>query len=369
MPINYAERIRETSPGSILQGKSVVGVYFGRESCPHCGPFLHSLMALLRRRSEATIVFVSRGASEADTLRYFGKMPRWAAMPHATSTGPLGSALATQFGVTTIPALVLLDSNGKVICTNARIRLAADPTGLEFLWPAPAGGRRKNPTINFAMGPSIGPRAAGHPAPSPPATPRHRSGGVIPFSALRPPRLPPPDGGQPPSFTEDKHEMAWHDNVVIDQDLARLAVARERATRAPSVPANIDNDIHQPPADVHARARRGRNAQRKSPPGIVDAGRPPKKPGKHTSLMHPQPLAEVHPFTPTMKAWRQGIPVDCSPNWKWDVITAAVAHGPHPTARTQDSFALFAEDIEYQVKGGFCKVYWWDELQKLQPAN
>jgi len=196
--------------------------------------------------------------------------------------------------------------------------------------------------------------------------------------------------------------MAWHDNVVIDQDLARLAVARERATRAPAVPANIDNGLHHPPADLHARARRGRDAKRKSPPDIVDAGRPPKEPnriatrgvpivypsamtavvdrerarqdgifvprilarhvldtpsqGKHTSLMHPQPLAEVHPFTPTMKAWRQGIPVDCSPDWKWDVITAAVAHGPHPTARTQDSIALFAEDIKYQVKGGFCKV-------------
>ena len=91
--------------------------------------------------------------------------------------------------------------------------------------------------------------------------------------------------------------------------------------------------------------------------------------GKHTSLMHPQPFAKVHPFTPTMKAWWQGIPVDWGPDWKWDIITAAVAHGPHPTARTQDSIALFAEGIEYQVMGGFCKVYWWDELQKLRPAN
>jgi hypothetical protein len=42
---------------------------------------------------------------------------------------------------------------------------------------------------------------------------------------------------------EDKHEMAWHDNVVIDQDLAHLALARERATRAPAVPADIENNI------------------------------------------------------------------------------------------------------------------------------
>ena len=123
-------------------------------------------------------------------------------------------------------------------------------------------------------------------------------------------------------------------------------VAREQATRAPAVPVDIDNNIPRPPAGIHARARMVRDAKRKSPPDIVHPGRPPKEPGKHTSLMHPQPLAEVHPFTPTMKAWRQGIPVDCGPNWNWDVITAAVAHGPHPTARTQDSIALFAEDIE-----------------------
>ena len=288
-------------------------------------------------------------------MRYFYTMPRWTA-------GRLGKALVTRFGVSTIPALVLLDGSGQVICTDARIRLAADPAGLGFPWPAPAGSRRTNPTVKFAMGPSIGPSAAGDRAPSPPATPRHRSGGAVPLSALRPLLPPPPDGGQPPSFTEDKHEMAWHDSVVIDQDLARLAVACERATRAPAGPADIDNNIRRPPAGIHARARTVRDAKRKTPPEIVHPGQPPKEPGKHTSLMHPQPLAKVHPFTPTMKAWRQGIPVDCGPDWTWDVIAAAVAHGPHPTA-------LFAEDIEYQVKGGFCKVYWWDELQKLQPAN
>jgi hypothetical protein len=85
--------------------------------------------------------------------------------------------------------------------------------------------------------------------------------------------------------------------------------------------------------------------------------------------MHPQPLAEVHPFTPTMKEWRHGIPVDCGPDWQWDVITAAVNHGPHPTARTLDSIALFKDDIEYQVKAGFCKVFLWDHLEKLRPAN
>jgi hypothetical protein len=85
--------------------------------------------------------------------------------------------------------------------------------------------------------------------------------------------------------------------------------------------------------------------------------------------MQPQPLAKVHPFTPTLKEWRHGIPVDCGPEWNWDVIMATVDHGPHQTAQTQDSIALFKEDIKYQVKAGFCKVYLWDNLQKLRPAN
>jgi hypothetical protein len=61
--------------------------------------------------------------------------------------------------------------------------------------------------------------------------------------------------------------------------------------------------------------------------------------------------------------------VDCGPDWNWDVITATVDHGPHPTARTQDSISLFKEDIKYQIKAGFCKVYLWEDLKKLRPAN
>jgi hypothetical protein len=47
--------------------------------------------------------------------------------------------------------------------------------------------------------------------------------------------------------------------------------------------------------------------------------------GKLTSLMQPQPLSGVHPFTPTMNKWRHGIEVDCGPDWSWDVVEAAIA--------------------------------------------
>jgi hypothetical protein len=91
--------------------------------------------------------------------------------------------------------------------------------------------------------------------------------------------------------------------------------------------------------------------------------------GKPTSLMQTQPLAEVHPFTPTLKGWRHGIDVDCGPDWDWEVIEAAVARGPHPTATTPNAIALFKEDIAYQVKAGFSRVMLWKDLQWLRPTN
>jgi hypothetical protein len=116
--------------------------------------------------------------------------------------------------------------------------------------------------------------------------------------------------------------------------------------------------------------------KRKSAPMemIAAAGLPPKpgemgRKGKPKSLMQPQPLAEVHPFTPTLQEWQHGIEVDCGPDWSWDVIEAAVARGPHLTASTLEALEVFREDIEYQVRAGFSKVISWEELKQLQPTN
>jgi hypothetical protein len=70
-----------------------------------------------------------------------------------------------------------------------------------------------------------------------------------------------------------------------------------------------------------------------------------------------------------MKEWRHGIKVDCGPDWSWEAIEAAVARGLHPTAYTSDAYALFDEDITYQVKAGFSHVMLWDDVQRLCPKN
>jgi hypothetical protein len=54
----------------------------------------------------------------------------------------------------------------------------------------------------------------------------------------------------------------------------------------------------------------------KTQPSLTSGqGIEPRKPeeipqGKHTSLMQPQPLAGIHPFSSTLQEWERGIPVD-----------------------------------------------------------
>ena len=137
--------------------------------------------------------------------------------------------------------------------------------------------------------------------------------------------------------------------------------------------------------NLHNRARKKRKrvidqvAQEAAVPDSFQTPPPPPEPPPLTqhvtqhatsaSLMRPQPMADVHPFAPTLEKWEQGIQVDCGENWKWEVIEEAVRHGAHPSAQTPDSIALFADDIAYQQRAGFCQVFTWEELKRIRPAR
>jgi hypothetical protein len=70
-----------------------------------------------------------------------------------------------------------------------------------------------------------------------------------------------------------------------------------------------------------------------------------------------------------MKEWRYGIKVDCGPDWSWDSIEAAVERGPHPTACTPEAYALFKEEVAYQIKAGFSQVVLWEDIKRLCPCH
>ncbi len=89
------------------------------------------------------IVLVSR-CQEAKATKYYGLGMPWLAMYHDADNkvgmNTRTTALMAKFEVTTIPALVLLDKRGQVICTEGRGWCVADPKGLAFPCTGSRGG-------------------------------------------------------------------------------------------------------------------------------------------------------------------------------------------------------------------------------------
>ena len=168
-------------------------------------------MALLGWRSDATVVFISRCASAEDTKQYFGKMPYWMAMPHEAAAGQRGAGLSAKFDLATIPALLLLDGNGNLICQDPCICLIADPTGINFPWATTVEPPARSPQVKFAQESSRAPRAALVPPLSLPPAPLKQPGASLSHQPL--------DRGPPPHFAGNGLDSTWHDRVIIDKDV------------------------------------------------------------------------------------------------------------------------------------------------------
>jgi hypothetical protein len=74
----------------------------------------------------------------------------WTAITQAEALGKRGLDLRNKYGITTIPALVLLDGEGAVLCQNAQQRLWEDPTGTYFPWQDPPVAPRL-PWVGFDL--------------------------------------------------------------------------------------------------------------------------------------------------------------------------------------------------------------------------
>ena len=86
-------------------------------------------------------------------------------------------------------------------------------------------------------------------------------------------------------------------------------------------------------------------------------------------LMLPSAWVSFHPFASTLKQWETGVPVDCGNPWSWETIVAAMEKGAHKSATSDDSIALIAKDVAYQVKVGYAQVLPWTEVEKLRPQK
>jgi len=99
-----------------LKGKKYLLLYFSASWCPHCREFMPQFLEFYqntRYRDKFEVLFVSSDHSEREMLSYLREMPWKAVRLNSTAESFLKANYARDPG---IPALVLIDSDGRLLC-------------------------------------------------------------------------------------------------------------------------------------------------------------------------------------------------------------------------------------------------------------
>jgi nucleoredoxin len=109
-------------------GSKAIGIYFSAHWCPPCRGFTPKLAEFYKDglKDKMEIFFVSSDRDQASFDEYFAEMP-WQALPYEKRSEK--SFLSDAFGVSGIPAFVVLNNDGTLITTDGRSKIAQDPKG------------------------------------------------------------------------------------------------------------------------------------------------------------------------------------------------------------------------------------------------
>ncbi|TMS33356.1 hypothetical protein L596_001109 [Steinernema carpocapsae] len=105
--------------GEALNGKTVA-LYFSAHWCPPCRQFTPILKDFYNELEDEDfeIVFVSFDRSDEDLKKYLNEAHgNWLYIPHGSEAI---TEMSNKFGVSGIPALIVIKPNGDVITSNAR---------------------------------------------------------------------------------------------------------------------------------------------------------------------------------------------------------------------------------------------------------
>merc|ERR1712216_7709 len=108
-------------------GKAI-GIYFSAHWCPPCRGFTPKLAEFYKDglKDKMEIFFVSSDRDQKSFDEYFAEMP-WQALPFEKRKEK--GTLSDMFGVSGIPAFVVLNNDGTVITTDGRSKVMSDPKG------------------------------------------------------------------------------------------------------------------------------------------------------------------------------------------------------------------------------------------------
>lgn len=164
-----------TSTTKALRDKEVIGIYFSAHFCPPCRGFTPKLAQRYKGLKAAgkkfEIVFSSCDRDETAFNAYYDQDMPWCALPFNSHAK---GRLQAQFGVTSIPRLILVDASGKLISNNAAHTLMAPSYISDFPY------RRINPAPSISVDPGNQPPAAGPASASQPGRPGSGTSGTAP---------------------------------------------------------------------------------------------------------------------------------------------------------------------------------------------
>jgi len=129
-------------PAEMLKSKKYFGLYFSASWCPPCRMFTPKLSKFVTdfkaKRQDVEFIFCSSDRDDASFKEYFKKMSFLAVDKFNTEGAKsIIEFLSGKCDVNGIPHLAILDSDGNVVCKNARSRVDDDPEGAEFPWVLP----------------------------------------------------------------------------------------------------------------------------------------------------------------------------------------------------------------------------------------
>nr|ABF22607.1 16 kDa thioredoxion [Carcinoscorpius rotundicauda]2LUS_A Chain A, Thioredoxion [Carcinoscorpius rotundicauda] len=112
----------EVNANEALKDKDIIGFYFSAHWCPPCRGFTPILAdmysELVDDSAPFEIIFVSSDRSEDDMFQYMMESHGdWLAIPYRS--GPASNVTA-KYGITGIPALVIVKKDGTLISMNGR---------------------------------------------------------------------------------------------------------------------------------------------------------------------------------------------------------------------------------------------------------
>jgi len=86
--------------------------------------------------------------------------------------------------------------------------------------------------------------------------------------------------------------------------------------------------------------------------------------------MKPDQAIQYHPaFDMLMGYATAGCPVDCGPEWSLEHIHAAVARGPHISAKSPETAASICAEMLEKVAQGYARIIRWDDIKDNLPKN